>query len=123
MSCGVLSMINSTYYGHRHEHLYHRISRNIIRSDNLRKAAQELKGVKVILSTLSMLSNPRIDVVTSKVPLKFMVVDEASQIAVSDYISPLESFQTLQKICFIGDDKQCKSFFCIHVMFYILMSL
>ncbi len=55
-----------------------------------------------------MLSNPRLDLVTSKVPLKYMVVDEASQIAVSDYIAPLETFKTLQKICFIGDDKQCE---------------
>ncbi|KAI0091304.1 P-loop containing nucleoside triphosphate hydrolase protein [Irpex rosettiformis] len=89
-----------------HEHLYHSISRNIVRSDDIKKAARELKGVKVILCTLSMLSNPRIDIITSKVPLKYMVVDEASQIAVSDYIAPLEAFSTLQKICFIGDDKQ-----------------
>jgi hypothetical protein len=92
----------------RHEHLYHTLSSHVVRSDNIKKAVQELKGVKVILSTLSMLSNPRIDLITAKVPVKFMVVDEASQIAVSDYIAPLEYFKTLQKICFIGDDRQCE---------------
>ena len=94
----------------RHEHLYHKLSLHVIRSDDMRKAVKELKGVKVILSTLSMLANPKIDLITAKVPIKTMVIDEASQIAVSEYIFPLHNFKTLQKICFIGDDKQCNSY-------------
>ncbi|KAI0694620.1 hypothetical protein BC835DRAFT_1000519 [Cytidiella melzeri] len=51
-----------------HEHLYHQISSRTVRSDDIKKASRELKGIKVILSTLSMLSNPRIDMITSKIP-------------------------------------------------------
>ncbi|THG99082.1 hypothetical protein EW026_g3215 [Hermanssonia centrifuga] len=43
---------------------------------------------------------------TFKVPIKTVVIDEASQIAVADYIAPLQSFPTIEKLCFIGDDKQ-----------------
>lgn len=55
-----------------------------------------------------MLSNPKIDLVMAKVPLKTMIIDEASQINVSDYIAPLQAFSSIEKICFIGDDKQCE---------------
>ena len=55
-----------------------------------------------------MLSNSKINLFTSKVPIKTLVVDEASQIALGDYMSPLKKFSTIQKLCFIGDDKQCE---------------
>ena len=83
---------------------------NIIRSDEFTKAAKELKDCKVILCTLSMLSNPRLYMFTRKVPLKTLVIDEASQINVNDYIPLFEKFPSLHKLCFIGDDKQCKIF-------------
>lgn len=69
---------------------------------------RELEGCKVILCTLSMLSHPKIELFTGKVPVRALVVDEASQIALGDYVSPLKNFSTIQKLCFIGDDKQCK---------------
>lgn len=46
--------------------------------------------------------------ITSKVPIRSLVVDEASQINVSQYIHPLSSFTQIRKLCFIGDDKQCE---------------
>lgn len=54
-----------------------------------------------------MLSNPRIDMFTNKIPIKSLVVDEASQIALSDFVHPLSSLKSLEKLSFIGDDKQC----------------
>ncbi|GJE88613.1 AAA domain-containing protein [Phanerochaete sordida] len=89
-----------------HEHLYKTINSHIIRSDDFRPASKELAGCKVILCTLSMLSHPNIHLFTAKIPVKVMVVDEASQIAISGYIPPLNAFPSLQKLCFIGDDKQ-----------------
>ena len=95
----------------RHEHLYKSIRRNIIKSGEFKAGPtldERLKECKVILCTLSMLSNYKIKLFTSKVPVKTVVVDEASQIATSNYMAPLKAFPTIQKLCFIGDDKQCK---------------
>jgi hypothetical protein len=45
---------------------------------------------------------------THRVPFNTLVVDEASQILVHDYLPVLSTFlRTLRKVCFIGDDKQC----------------
>ena len=42
------------------------------------------------------------------VPVEILIVDEASQVEIGDYLIPLSRFHgTLQKITFIGDDKQC----------------
>jgi len=38
--------------------------------------------------------------------MKSLIVDEASQIEVGNYISVFSTFQNLRKACFIGDDKQ-----------------
>lgn len=40
--------------------------------------------------------------------MKSLIVDEASQIEVGNYISVFTTFHGLRKACFIGDDKQCK---------------
>lgn len=106
----------------RHEHLYQSIRRNIIKSGDFKAGPmlnQSLKGCHVILCTLSMLSNPRLNLFTSKIPIKTVVVDEASQIAASNYMAPLKAFSTIQKLCFIGDDKQCKFHFSIFMYFSI----
>lgn len=45
---------------------------------------------------------------TELVPVETLIVDEASQVEIGDYLIPLSKFyNTLQKIVFIGDDKQC----------------
>jgi len=96
-----------------HEHLYSKISNNIIQSDRFgdyKFIQQQMKGCKVILCTLSMLSNPRITPFTKANPLTTLVIDEASQIEVGDYFAVFQKFDfTLRKLCFIGDDKQCES--------------
>ena len=37
-----------------------------------------------------------------------VVVDEASQIEIGNYIPLLSSYSSIRKICFFGDDKQCE---------------
>lgn len=56
-----------------------------------------------------MFSNPRLvsGGFTQLVPVEAVIVDEASQIEVGDYLPLLDKFgKTIKKIAFIGDDKQ-----------------
>jgi hypothetical protein len=60
----------------------------------------------VILCTLSMLSSLRPQLVQI-VPVETLIVDEASQIPIGDYLYAFHAFAlTLRRACFIGDDKQ-----------------
>lgn len=98
----------------RHEHLYLKVQKNIISSDvfHIASSKSNLKDCQVILCTLSMLSSPSIYKFTRRIPLKILVVDEASQIEVGNYISTFSEFKdSLRKLCFIGDDKQCMFYF------------
>ncbi|KJA19523.1 hypothetical protein HYPSUDRAFT_143668 [Hypholoma sublateritium FD-334 SS-4] len=98
------------YFAFRHEHIYEKaIEDYLIRSDQFFESTSKskLSGVSVILCTLSMLSNKFIYKFTSHIPLRTLVVDEASQIEIGQYISVFSKFKTtLRKACFIGDDKQ-----------------
>jgi len=98
---------------HRHEHLYVHIRSNIIISDEFidKSIMSQLYGCPVVLCTLSMLSSPKLHQfgVFRKVPLKNIVVDEASQIEIGEYIPLFTTTSTIRKVTFIGDDKQCKS--------------
>ncbi|KAJ3515427.1 hypothetical protein NLJ89_g1766 [Agrocybe chaxingu] len=94
-----------------HEHLYTKIKPNLIRSDGFVADAvvteRLLQGSRVILCTLSMLSNDRISAFSSLVPLETVVFDEASQIETGDYFPMLIRFRpTIRKLVFIGDNKQ-----------------
>ncbi|EPQ54331.1 hypothetical protein GLOTRDRAFT_106780 [Gloeophyllum trabeum ATCC 11539] len=96
-----------------HEHLYHKISSNIIPSDQLPKdivdTERRLGGARVILCTLSMLSNESLQKAgfNRLVPVHTVIVDEASQIEVGDYLPLLHNHdKSLKKLVFIGDDKQ-----------------
>ena len=58
-----------------------------------------------------MISNPKLQALqlTEVVPVINAIIDEASQIEVRQYIPLIKSFgNTLQKLCFIGDDQQCE---------------
>ena len=62
-----------------------------------------------MLCTISMLSNDRLMECgfTKIVPVQTIIVDEASQIEVGDYLPMLARYKTsLRKLVFIGDDKQ-----------------
>lgn len=77
----------------RHEHLYEELNSHLIRSDELPQdpAAMDrlLLNVNVILCTISMLSNPSLDQrhVFRLVPVQMLLIDEASQINVYDYMA------------------------------------
>ncbi|KAJ6531913.1 P-loop containing nucleoside triphosphate hydrolase protein [Mycena capillaripes] len=94
-----------------HEHLYEKINPNLIRSDlltdDLVATERLLLGSKVILCTLSMLSNSRISTIARLVPLQTVIVDEASQVEISSYLPMISLFShSVRKLVFIGDDKQ-----------------
>ena len=98
----------------RHDHLYAKIKNQVICSDNFeedrRGTREALGGSRVILCTLSMMSSNRVvkSGFSDLVPVETMIVDEASQVEIGDYLIPLSRFHySLQKIIFIGDDKQC----------------
>ena len=97
----------------RHEHIYTKVQDNVIRSECFAKISSHvLKDCKVMLCTLSMLSNRFIHKFTSRIPVRTLVVDEASQIEVGDYVTVFSDFHsTLCKAIFIGDDKQCMFIF------------
>jgi len=70
-----------------------------------------LMGSRVILCTISMLSTGRLTQCgfTKIVPVQTVIIDEASQIEVGDYLPMLARYKTtLRKMVFIGDDKQCR---------------
>ncbi|CAA7266962.1 unnamed protein product [Cyclocybe aegerita] len=94
-----------------HEHLYTKIEPNLIRSDEFVAdgvvTERLLQGSRVILCTLSMLSNDRISAFSSLVPLQTVIFDEASQIEIGDYLPMLIRYRpTISKLVFIGDNKQ-----------------
>jgi AAA domain len=96
------------------------VSGNIPRQSALKKA---LQGSQVILCTLDMVSNPGLQEVglTKAVPILNVIIDEASQIEVSQYVPLFKAFgNTLRKLCFIGDDKQCRLLSCC---FYLKLNV
>ncbi|KAI6155124.1 AAA domain-containing protein, partial [Pisolithus tinctorius] len=94
-----------------HEHLYEKLAPCVIRSDSFRNgrvgASRQLCGARVILCTLSMLSNDHIAPYVQVNPVDILIFDEGSQIEVGNYVPVLHRFGgTLSKIAFIGDCKQ-----------------
>ena len=95
----------------RHEHLYGDSCFNghVILSNTFKMVKpHQLSNVKVILSTVSMISHPLLSKFTRAIPMKTVIVDEASQIEIGSYIPMLITFSSIRKMCFIGDDKQCE---------------
>ncbi|KAG2071019.1 P-loop containing nucleoside triphosphate hydrolase protein [Suillus decipiens] len=113
-------LVSKDFHYDWHEHLYERLEHCFIRSDMFGggpvAVSRLLLDTRVILCTLSMLSNPRIEEFTRQVPVQTVIFDEASQIEVGDYLPLLQRFQhSLQKMVFIGDDKQMAPFGQDHV--------
>ncbi|KAG6910851.1 hypothetical protein DXG01_007167 [Tephrocybe rancida] len=104
-------LVSKDFHFDWHEHLYHEIEGNVIRSDDMQASIVSterlLLGSRIILCTLSMLSHDRLTPYVHLVPPQTIIVDEASQIEVGDYLPPLQRFRaTLCKLVFIGDNKQ-----------------
>ena len=96
---------------HRQEPLYEKIKGNVITSELLSDpnvdVQHELHGSRVILCTLSMLAHPVLirSGITRLVPIETVLVDEASQIEIHDYIPILNKFHySIRKLAFVGDD-------------------
>jgi len=91
--------------------------------DDTVSADRLLLGSRVILCTLSMLSNSKLSRFTLLVPIELVLVDEASQIEIGDYLPMLSRFsKTLRKLVFIGDDKQC-SYLCFNCPTLVITAL
>ncbi|TFK50013.1 hypothetical protein OE88DRAFT_1661505 [Heliocybe sulcata] len=73
---------------------------NLVRSNDfpstITEAELRLAGARVILCTLSMLSNSRMQAAgfTRLVPVDTVIIDEASQIEIGDYIPLLHNYGT-----------------------------
>ena len=74
----------------RHEHIYENIEDSIVRMDTLLTSPVEIyrtfEGIMVVLCTLSNLSNPGLQGITNLIPVEHLVVDEASQISLFDFM-------------------------------------
>lgn len=104
------SLSFSLFFTTRHEHLYTTIKTKTITSGEFHGRLDELNGCPIVLCTLGMLSSDmlRKQGVFERNPLHTVVVDEASQIEVGDYIPLFSNFTTIRKVIFIGDDMQCR---------------
>ncbi|EAU85577.1 hypothetical protein CC1G_06290 [Coprinopsis cinerea okayama7 len=104
-------VVSKDFHYDWHEHLYQKVEHRMIRTDSLPKTAIEASrmvlGSRVILCTLTTLLNDKLSNIARVVPVEALVVDEASQIEVGDYIPIINRYQsTLRKLVFIGDHKQ-----------------
>jgi len=74
---------------------------------NLVSAERLFLGTKVILCTLSMMSHEDLLMFSTLIPVNNVIIDEASQIYLADYVPLLDRFShSLKKLVLIGDDKQ-----------------
>lgn len=109
-----LSISQNSWCLFRHEHLYNEIpTDNIITSNEYKAKRHTTKGCRVILTTLSTLSSISLQKhgFLKNVPLQILVIDEASQVERDALQLVLSNCsKNLQKICLIGDNKQCEIF-------------
>ncbi|KAF7327654.1 Regulator of nonsense transcripts 1 [Mycena kentingensis (nom. inval.)] len=111
VDCNFTLLVSKEFVYSWHEHLYEKIAENVVRSDEISDdyvaLERRLYGSRVVLCTLSMLSNYSISIITRVIPFQTLIVDEASQIEVGAYLPLLERFMSsIRKLVFIGDDKQ-----------------
>ncbi|KAG6374408.1 P-loop containing nucleoside triphosphate hydrolase protein [Boletus reticuloceps] len=101
-------LVSDDFYVHWHEHLYTTIRANTISSGEFKDRLSELNNCPVVLCTLSMLSSNFLRVLGAfrRNPLHTIVIDEASQIEIGDYIPIFSNFTTIRKAIFIGDNMQ-----------------
>ncbi|CDO73717.1 hypothetical protein BN946_scf185015.g45 [Trametes cinnabarina] len=86
-----------------HDHLYRPLTKNVISTFEFKRASQQIQDIPVILCTLSMLSHPKLHIFTTANPITTMVVDEASQITLGNYVAPLQKFShTIRKVYLIN---------------------
>ncbi|PPQ95133.1 hypothetical protein CVT25_011676 [Psilocybe cyanescens] len=110
-------LVSKDFYEEWHEHLYTGIVQSLIRSDELPHdvdgMARMLGSSRIVLSTLSMISNPMLqdNGMFKIIPMERLIIDEVSQINIIEFMHIFQRFQsTLGKVCFFGDPKQLPPF-------------
>ncbi|KAG6326048.1 hypothetical protein ID866_13041, partial [Astraeus odoratus] len=101
-------LVSKDFHFDWHEHLYERLEHCLLVSDVFSKtmieATTQLGDARVILCTLSMLSNDNIAPYVQVNPVDILIFDEGSQIEIGDYVPVLHRYaHTLTKMVFIGD--------------------
>ncbi|PBK61103.1 P-loop containing nucleoside triphosphate hydrolase protein [Armillaria solidipes] len=106
-------IVSEEFYVEWHEHIYTKVKDKLLRVDGLPKKQKDLRRTigrsSIMLSTLSMLSNPTLNRngMFNLVPPRSLVVDEASQINVFEYMHIFFKFRNVMiQVCFFGDPKQ-----------------
>ncbi|KAI0782959.1 hypothetical protein C8Q75DRAFT_489128 [Abortiporus biennis] len=104
-------IVSREFFTGWHEEIYDRLRRQVVHIDNLDEAVPEIErtlgGCRVILCTMGTLSSPILDHgLFNLVPVVRLIIDESSQIDVSDFMHLLHKFDRLTKLCFFGDPKQ-----------------
>ncbi|TFK29531.1 hypothetical protein FA15DRAFT_582319 [Coprinopsis marcescibilis] len=85
-------IVSKEFHEEWHEHLYASVQEKLIRSDEFPKDPSDMErligGACIILSTLSMLSNPALEQnrLFELVPMERLIVDEVSQIRVFEFL-------------------------------------
>ncbi|KAI6123262.1 hypothetical protein EV401DRAFT_1288005 [Pisolithus croceorrhizus] len=103
-------LVSEEFHFDWHEHLYEKLKPCLIRSHKFSRdvvgASRQLRGARVILCTIGMLSNYLVAPFVYVNPVDILIFDEGSQIEVGNYLPIFHRFKhTLTKIVFIGDDK------------------
>ncbi|KAM5545183.1 hypothetical protein V8D89_001294 [Ganoderma adspersum] len=108
-------IVSMEFHFEWHEHLYEDLDNDLIRTDELGFAfdpKNQIGTTKVMLCTLSTLSNPKLYEagVFKYLPVERLVVDEASQIDTFEFMHLFHNFKKLEKVCMFGDPKQLPPF-------------
>lgn len=84
-------------------------SRDLIDKQKRKKIPETFAGIKVILCTLAMLTGPpvRIAELHKLLPPHSLIVDEASQITMSDFLPAMYLLgEHIRRLGFVGDPRQ-----------------
>ncbi|KAF8263895.1 P-loop containing nucleoside triphosphate hydrolase protein [Lactarius quietus] len=94
-------IVSQSFHFEWHEHLYKKIEKFMIRTDKLREknSLKKIEGAHVILCTLDTITSPALRDFgfTKVVPVNSVVIDEASQIEVGQYLPLFEFFGELSE--------------------------
>lgn len=107
-------IVSTEFHFEWHEHIYGKEIRSRMHtSAELPRSTGEVRSflgdTRIMLCTLSMLTSPRLRNLNffEHIPVKNVVIDEASQIQLGDLIPMIHIFQTdLKRICLVGDHRQ-----------------
>ena len=79
---------NAKTVENRHDHIYAEVNDHLILTNKLREGSAKklIQGARLVLCTVSMLSNPDLTRVFRLVPMRMLVVDEASQVGIFNYL-------------------------------------